>query len=97
MPAWLPTISGACWSRIREGAKWRTLRWTMTDAAAADWAAHYGRRIEKVPGSAEHRIGADTYVLKKGPQMHGGAAIFVTGRVRARTLSGGLPSLGKRK
>ncbi len=35
--------------------RWRTLRWRMREDRAAEWAAHHGRRIEKVPGSAEVR------------------------------------------
>jgi hypothetical protein len=44
--------------------KWRILRWRMTEAGAADWAASTGRTIEKVPGSGEERTGAGTYVLR---------------------------------
>lgn len=32
-----------------------------------------------------------------GARIHGDAAIFITQKVRGRTVSGGLPSLGKRK
>lgn len=40
---------------------------------------------------------AQTKSGKKEPRIHNDAAIFVTGRVGNRTLSGGLPSLGKRR
>jgi hypothetical protein len=55
----LGETSIVCSWRIKDkrAGRWRTLRWKMTDADAAQWAAREGVEIEKLPGTDEERQG----------------------------------------